>query len=111
MMQITDTARGDVLVCKVDGEINIDTSPQLRKTFGEYIGKNNKKIVIDFSGLTYIDSSGIATFIELFQRLKKIEGKFRICAMSPKVKSVFEVTKVLKLFEVFNSQEEALKDF
>lgn len=110
-MQITDNLESDVLICKVDGEINIDTSPQLRKTFAEYISKNNKKIIIDFSGLTYIDSSGIATFIELFQRLKRIEGKFRICSMSTKVRSVFEVTKVLKLFEVFDSKDEALKGF
>lgn len=111
MIQITDNVQSDVLICNVEGEINIDTSPQLRRTFGEYINKNNKKIVVDFTGVSYIDSSGIATFIELFQRLKKIEGKFRICAMSPKVKSVFEVTKVLKLFEVFDSKEEALKGF
>ena len=110
-MKITETSQNGVLVCHIDEEINIDTSPQLRKAFGDYIQKNAKKIVVDFSGVSYIDSSGIATFIELFQRLKKIEGKFRICCMGPKVKNVFEVTKVIKLFEVFETREAALQGF
>ncbi len=110
-MKITEDRQNDVLICRIDEEINIDTSPQLRKAFGEYVGKNAKKIIIDFSGVSYIDSSGIATFIELFQRLKKIEGKFRICCMAPKVKNVFEVTKVIKLFEVFDSRDAAIQGF
>jgi anti-sigma B factor antagonist len=110
-MKITETTERDVLICQIEEEINSDTSPQLRKAFADYIQKNTKKIIVDFSGVSYIDSSGIATFIELFQRLKKINGKFRICCMGPTVKNVFDVTKVIKIFEVFQTRETALKDF
>lgn len=110
-MKITESIKNNVIICSVEGEINIDTSPDLRKAFDRFIHNNIKKIVIDFSGVSYIDSSGLATLIELLQRLKRIDGKFRICSMSAKVKNIFEVTKILKLFGIFDTQEAALKDF
>jgi len=70
-----------------------------------------KKVLIDLSGVTYIDSSGLATLIEMFQRLKKIGGKLRLSSMNEKVKNVFEITKLYKLFEVFDTREAALRDF
>jgi anti-anti-sigma regulatory factor len=45
------------------------------------------------------------------QRLKKIDGKFRIFGLSSKVKSVFEITKLSKLFEIFDTEEAALGGF
>jgi anti-anti-sigma factor len=110
-MKITNENKGDIVICKVEGEIDINTSPQLRKAFDEFIHSNSKKILIDFSSVSYIDSSGLATLIELLQRLKKINGKFRLFNMNQKVKNIFEVTKLYKLFEIFDTQELALKDF
>lgn len=110
-MKITETRKDDVIICKIEGEININTSPDLRKAFDKFIGENIKKIAIDFSVVPYIDSSGLATLIELLQRLKKIDGKLRIYNMSEKVKNVFEVTKLHKLFEICNDEQQALENF
>jgi len=110
-MKIAYDKKNDVTVCRVEGEININTSPELRKAFDSFININAVKILMDFNGVSYIDSSGLATIIELLQRLKKIGGKFRICSMNQKVKNVFEVTKLHKLFEIFDNEEAALKNF
>ncbi|MFC1674840.1 STAS domain-containing protein [Candidatus Omnitrophota bacterium] len=110
-MKIAQEKANDVVICTVDGEININTSPQLRKTFEELVEQNTKKIVMDFASISYIDSSGLATLIELLQRLNKVNGKLHICNMPDKVKSIFEVTKLYKLFKVFESKETALTDF
>ena len=110
-MKIVETKKDDIITCKVEGEINISTSPNLRKAFDGFINKGIKKIVIDFSGVPYIDSSGLATLIELLQRLKKIDGKLRVCSMSDKVKNVFEITKLHKLFEIYDNELLALEGF
>jgi anti-sigma B factor antagonist len=110
-MQIKERKMGDVAVCDVEGEINIDTSPDVRKTFDKLIGGQCRKVVLNFGNLNYIDSSGLATLIEMLQRLKKIEGKLRICCISDKIKSIFEITKLEKLFEMFNNEDDALKNF
>jgi len=110
-MNINEEKKDGIIICNISGEININTSPQLRKSFEAYGEANAAKIVVDFSQVSYIDSSGLATFIELLQRLKKGGGTFRICSMSQKVKNIFEVTKLHKLFEIFDTREAALSNF
>jgi anti-sigma B factor antagonist len=108
---ITEEKVNDVLICILEGEVNIDNSPELRKAFDDIIKRNEKKIIVDFSRVPYIDSSGLATLIEMLQRLKKINGAVRFSSMEQKVKNVFEITKLHKLFDIFDSREAALKDF
>ena len=99
------------VIYSLEGEVNINTSLELRKAFDTIIKNDEKKVLVDFSGVSYIDSSGLATLIEMFQRLKNNEGRLRFCSMNQRVKSIFEITKLYKLFEIFDSREEALKDF
>jgi anti-sigma B factor antagonist len=110
-MKIAEEKRSDALVCILEGEININNSPELRKAFDGIIKRNEKKVLVDFCKVSYIDSSGLATLIEMFQRLKKIEGRLRFCGMDQKVKNVFELTKLNNLFQIFDTQEQALKEF
>jgi len=110
-MKITNEKVNGVTICVIEGEININTSPELRKVFDGLIRNSEKKVIIDFSKVSYIDSSGLATLIELFQRLKKIGGHVRLANMSQKTKNIFEITKLHKLFEIFENREEAIKDF
>jgi len=110
-VNVKEEKKNDIVVCRLEGEITINNSPDLRKTFDQIIKRNEKKVLADFSGVSYIDSSGLATLIEMFQRLKKIGGRLRFCCMDQKVKNIFEVTKLHKFFEILDTQESALKDF
>ena len=110
-MNIKQEQINDVVVCIMDGEINIGNSPELRKFFDDILKANAKKVIFDFSFVPYIDSSGLATLIEVFQRLKKVSGALRLCSMSEKIKNIFELTKLHKLFEILDTREVALKDF
>jgi len=107
-MEIKEVVKNDKIICKISGEVNIDTSPRLREMFDKIIQNSIKKVVIDTCGVSYIDSSGLATLIEMMQRLKKIDGEMRLCAMPEKVKSIFEVMKLDKLFTICDSEDEAL---
>lgn len=110
-MNIKEERSNDVVICVLEGEVNINTSLELRKTFDGIIKANAKKVLVDFSGVSYIDSSGLATLIEMFQRLKKTGGMLRFSNMSEKIRNVFEITKLHKLFEIFDTRQEALKGF
>jgi anti-anti-sigma factor len=110
-MKISEEKLNDIVICNAEGEIDINTSPELRKAFDGFIRDNLKKVLIDFSNVSYIDSSGLATLIELLQRLNKIGGKLNICNVSEKIKNIFEVTKLHKLFKIFESRDEALQEF
>lgn len=110
-MKIQEEINEGAAVCFLEGEIDITTSPELRKNFDELIKRNERRILVDFSSVTYIDSSGLATLIEMYQRLKKIQGKVRFCGMKDGIKNIFEITKLHKLFEIYDNRQSALRDF
>lgn len=110
-MKIREERNQDICIYNLEGEININTSGELRKAFDNIIKNDDKKVLIDFKDVSYIDSSGLATLIEMLQRLKKIGGSLRISNMNERVKNIFEITKLYKLFDIFDVRQEALKEF
>ncbi|MBF0511876.1 MAG: STAS domain-containing protein [Candidatus Omnitrophica bacterium] len=110
-MDIKTEKINDVLLVVLDGEINMDNSNILREAFKKLIKEMDKKILVDFEKISFIDSSGVATFIEMFQNLGKIQGRMCLCNVNKKIMGVFEVTRVQKLLNIFPTRDEALKSF
>lgn len=110
-MVVKDKMLGDVVVLAVDGEINFNSSPDFRKAFLKVLDSKAKKVVINLSNVAYVDSSGLATLVEALQKIKGGGGRLRLTSLSAKVKSLFEITKLEKLFEIFPSEEDAVRTF
>ena len=104
-MNIKSYEQDGVAIFQVNGEINISTSPDLRKLFEK---EPRKKIVIDFEKVAYIDSSGLATLVEVLKRSRTQGGSLGLATMSDKVKSLFEITKLDKLFSIFQNTKDAV---
>lgn len=110
-MVIKDKKAGDIIVLAVDGEINFNSSPDFRKAFLKVLDSNAHKVIVNLGGVGYVDSSGLATLVEAHQKIKNTGGKLKLVKLTPKVKSLFEITKLEKLFEIFSNEEDALKSF
>lgn len=110
-MNIREEKRGDVLIYFPEKEININNYEQEKKAFEDAVKKNEKKMLVDLSAVSYIDSSGLTILIETYKALKKINGHLRLCGMNSKIKNIFEITNLHIFFEIFDTQELALKDF
>jgi len=108
-MVVKDKQVGDAVVLMVDGEINFNSSPDFRKAFLKVLDSKVQKAVVNLSGVAYVDSSGLATLVEAHQKIKSAGGKLKLACLSPKVKSLFEITKLEKLFEIYPTEEDALK--
>ncbi len=103
--------KSGLTVCHVDGEIDINSSPQIKKSFDKLISAKTPKLVINLSKVTYVDSSGLATLVEILKNMKSYGGRMRLACMSSKVKSLFEITKLEKLFEIMADEESAVATF
>lgn len=103
--------RDGVAVCSVSGEVTIDTVPELKKTFKKIIDNKTRKVLLGLAAVDYIDSSGLASLIEFSRNLKTIQGIVFMSELSPKVSSIFSITKLDKIFRIFDTEEEALKNF
>ena len=110
-MQIQQRQADGIDIVALSGEVDINTSPEVRKVFDQLLEAESKKILLNFAQVDYIDSSGLATLVEMLQRLKRFGGMMRLADLSEKVKGLFEITKLDKLFNIFPNEEEALKDF
>ena len=110
-MKITKTTQQDVVICHINGDIDINSSPDIRKTFAELTASYQKKIVINLAEVSYIDSSGLATLVEMLKKIKSYGGKLRLSNLADKVKGLFEITKLEKIFEIYETAEQAIAGF
>ena len=110
-MQIRIEDKGDTKICLAEGDIDINTSPQVKKAFDKIIQSKSPKVVINLQKVGYIDSSGLATLVEILKNFKSFGGRLKLCNLSNKVKSLFEITKLEKLFDIRDTEEEALTTF
>ena len=104
-MEIKRLEVQEITVYQVNGEINISTSPDLKKQFEK---QPSKKVVVDLKLVTYIDSSGLATLVEMLKKTRAQGGALGLAGLSEKVRSLFEITKLDKLFSISASQDEAI---
>ena len=110
-MQIDQKEKDGVAICYISGEINIDTTPGLKKAFKKLINSKSRKVLLNFNSVDYIDSLGMSTLIGFLKNLKNIQGVVVLSNLSPKIRSLFTITKCEKIFKIYDTEENALRDF
>ncbi|MFH1593538.1 MAG: STAS domain-containing protein [Candidatus Omnitrophota bacterium] len=108
-MQVRQEEKSGILVCYLNGEIDINTAPQLKKIFDRIVDAKKEKLIMNFKDVSYVDSSGLATLVEILKGLRSYGGKLKLSNLSTKVKNLFEITKLEKLFDITPEEEEAIK--
>ena len=108
-MDIDVKRDGTRSVVYVRGDIDLYTSPKLRETILDLYNKRGQKtVIVQLGGVDYIDSSGIASLVEALQQSKKIEGgRFVLVGLNEAPRHVLELTRLLSVFEIAESEEEA----
>ncbi len=96
-----------VVTLSLTGYMDMNSSPNVRDALTDYFDKKKKAIIVDLSRVPYIDSSGIATLVEGLQWSHSSESKFRLVGLTPTVKDIFEIARLLQVFEVFGTLDEA----
>ena len=99
-MQITERTEDNIPVVSITGDIDLESSPKLRDFLKPLSSKKTPALLLDFSGVNYIDSSGLATLIEYFQAVQGFKGKLALAALSPRVKNVFEIVRLEQIFSL-----------
>jgi anti-sigma B factor antagonist len=109
--QKTHTAQDgtSVIVLTPDGRLDIATAWQFRLKLQECISKLSRHVVVNLGQVNFIDSSGLTSLVAGMRDTDKIKGSFRICNVHPEAKLVFEVTMMDTVFEIFETEEEALE--
>ena len=102
----------DVVVEKVDlSRASLNEAEEFKKVLAEDIAKGYKKIIVDLSECDFIDSTFLGTLVVSLKKVTSIGGDLRLVGFKPAVHSMFELTRMYRVFETFKSKEEAIQSF
>jgi anti-sigma B factor antagonist len=95
-------------VVKISGEIDVFTSPRLREMLLDIIDSGASHLVVDLSEVTFLDSTGLGVLVGIYHRLRARDGSMSFMGANDRVRRVFHVTQLTKIFVLHQSLEEAL---
>jgi anti-sigma B factor antagonist len=98
-------------VVTVSGDVDAASAHLLREAFDELVANGEHRFVIDLAGVAFMDSSGLASLVQLFKRVRIGEGDVRICALQPAVLRIFELVRLTRVFELFDTAEDAYASY
>jgi anti-sigma B factor antagonist len=100
-----------ITVVDCDGRLVFgEESANLRDTVKSLLSQNNQ-LVLNLGGVNYIDSGGLGTLVALYTTARSAGGAIKLAALTQRVGDLLQVTKLLTVFEVYDSVEEAVQSF
>ncbi|MFB4319026.1 STAS domain-containing protein [Actinomadura sp. 21ATH] len=95
-------------VVKISGEIDVFTSPRLRELLLEIIDTGAAHLVVDLGEVTFLDSTGLGVLVGIYHRLRARDGSMSFMGVNDRVRRVFHVTQLTKIFVLHHSLEDAI---
>ena len=99
-----------VSIVLLAGDIDLESSPEARNVLLECVGRK-KPMLIDMSGITYIDSSGVASLVEAFQAARSQGFSFALTALSDSARRILQLARLDKVFTIFASVDNGVDAF
>ncbi len=95
-------------IVDVVGEIDLSSSPALRKTLMDVLN-TTEHLAINLSAVRYVDSSGIASLVEVLQAARKANKRVVLFGVTSAVMQVLQLTRLTGVFEIFGTEEQMLQ--
>ena len=103
---------GSVLVLHLTGPITLGEGTQrFRNLIHEKLAAGKTNILLNMSEVFYLDSSGLGELVAAYTTATNRGGKLKLMKLSPRVRDIVQLTKVYRIFEVFNDEDSAVRSF
>src|SRR5438270_280213 len=111
-MKATSRSANNIDIIKLDGKITIGAGDQqLREVISSAVNEGKTNILLDLSGVTTIDSSGIGELVGSYTTATNRGAKIKLCALSQAISNILTLTQLITVFDVYDSEQEALDSF
>ena len=109
-MKISTRQFASITILDVTGEITLLNSPEIRKAvLGLLREKRVPHLIVNMLDVPYVDSSGVASLVEALKVARDVNSRFALYGLSKSAKNVLELTHLLRVFEVHQTEQEALE--
>lgn len=105
---VTDQCDGWQIV-SVSGEVDIATAPELRERLHALLGQGSTQLIVDLSGVGFLDSTGLGVLVGALKRVRTQGGDLRLVSTEPRITKIFEITRLDSAFGVYGSRDEAVR--
>lgn len=110
-MKVKVDTIGQVKVLYLSGRLEAATSDVLKEALQKELKADVKQFVFDLAGIGFVDSSGLGALVGSLRSVNKDGGDIRLAGLTPEVQTVFELTRLHRLFEIFDSPKVAAESF
>ncbi len=100
---------GDAVVVEAVGDIDLQQTVEFQQSLSKLVAQAPGRIVINLADVPYMDSSGLASLVKLLSQVRRANIDLRLCCLSERVRSMFEITRLESVFEICSSEREALE--
>jgi anti-sigma B factor antagonist len=111
-MQIDQRAVGDVVVLDLKGRVTMGEGDELLKDkVNSLVNQGHRKIVLNLAGVPYVDSAGLGEIVRTYTTVSRQGGSLKLLNLTKRITDLLSITKLLTVFETFDSENEAVRSF
>ena len=111
-MQIEERAVGEVVVLDLKGRVTLGDGDELLKDkVNSLVNRGFKKIVLNLAEVPYVDSAGLGEIVRTYTTVSRQGGSLKLLNLTKRISDLLSITKLLTVFETFDTENEALKSF
>ena len=111
-MQIAERSAGKVTVLDLSGQITFTQGDQqFKDKVNSLVHQGQKHILVNLAGVTHVDSAGLGELVAAFTTVTRAGGSMKLVNLTTRLRDLLAITKLLTVFDTFDSEQEALKQF
>lgn len=110
-MQVSTDVVDDVAVVTVEGAVDAGSVDLLRGELDQLVSRGQQRFVIDVTAVPFMDSSGLATLVQTFKRVRIGEGDVRVAGLQDDVLRIFQLVRLDRVFDLFPDAPAAVASF
>ena len=111
VLEITEVKKNDVVVLHIKGKLDSILSNTLEKKIYHFLNDGQNKILLNFAGVTYINSAGLRVLLSLKKKIHGLAGHFIICNLHQEVLDVMKICGFDQVIDIAPNEEEAWHRF
>ncbi len=110
-MEISELKTNQCVIIGITGRLDTTNYSILEKKLMDLIEAHNDKILVDCAKMDYVSSSGLRILLMALKKITMAKGKFVLCSLQENIREIFEISGFTNIFEIYATQDEALKVF
>lgn len=104
---LAESMAGDIPVVTVAGEVDLATSPLLRERLDAHLEAGRSSLILDLSGTTFLDSTGLGVLVNVLKRCRQAGGELHLVVVEPRILKLFAITGLQDTFSISASVDAA----